>query len=93
MSAVLSFRRGSLLYVDEAWGEDFECKPYPCKYGCSPLSVRTQPQPPCWRRKTCTPVLHSMAHSVVLHWSAGGKAFLHGGQEDAVHHAHRPWAR
>ena len=27
--------------MDEAWGEDFECKPYPCKYGCSPLSVST----------------------------------------------------
>ena len=33
-------RRGSLLYVDKDWGEDFECKPIPCKYGCQDFRVR-----------------------------------------------------
>jgi hypothetical protein len=34
---------GSLVYVDESYGEDFECKPIPCNYGCQPFSEAKPP--------------------------------------------------
>ncbi len=30
---------GSLVYVHEDWGEQFECRPEPCNYGCQSFEV------------------------------------------------------